>query len=105
MDLRTESTFLFFYTNYLQWDPTSAEVDFPFSDSVRGDGRDRQLPDPAETPGEGIQQRPGLDFETSPQSQQRPPLSLREAFLGGLQQSPFLQRQEKTRSAATRSVP
>lgn len=67
-------------------------------------GRDRQLPDPSETPGQGVEQRPGLHLEAPPQPQQGPALSVREAFLGGLQQSPFLQWQEKTRSPATRSV-
>lgn len=67
-------------------------------------GRDRQLPDPAETPGKGVKQRPGVDFETPPQPQQGPALSVREAFPGGLQQSPLLQRQKETRAAATRSV-
>ncbi|XP_036409541.1 fibroblast growth factor 12a isoform X1 [Megalops cyprinoides] len=70
----------------------------------RGDGRDRQLSDPTETPGTGVQQRPGFHLQTPPEPQQRPPLSLREAFLRGFQQSTILQREETSCPTETRCL-
>lgn len=63
---------------------------------MSGDGSGyRQLVDPAEAAGEGVQPRPGVRLQAPLQPQQGRALPLREARPGGLQQSALLQRQEK----------
>lgn len=70
-----------------------------------GDGGGaRQLPDTSETSSKRGKQRKGRHFQTAHQSQQRPPLLVREAYIYCLQQSSVLQRQEKTSPQETRSV-
>lgn len=65
---------------------------------------DRQLPDPAEATGEGVQQRPGVGLQAPLQPQQRRALPVREARSRGIQQSALLQRPQEAGEAETRSV-